>query len=116
MPFGGKKKTGGGKSRSRPATRDSSAPGPGPVEIHVGNLNYDMSEDQLRAEFEKFGTVNSARIITHRQSRRSKGFGFVEMPNRDEAERAIQALNNREVMGRNLRLNEARGKVREEDD
>jgi RNA recognition motif-containing protein len=81
---------------------------PGSVEIYVGNLSYDMTEPQLLAEFEKFGKVNSARIITNRFNNKSKGFGFVIMPNRDEAEKAINALSEKEVMGRPMKVNEAR--------
>jgi len=83
------------------------------VEIYVGNLSYDMNEAQMRKEFERFGTVKSARVITHRFNHRSKGFGFVEMPNRAEAEAAIKALNNKDVMGRKLRINEAKNKSRD---
>lgn len=78
------------------------------VEIYVGNLSYDMSEAQFRKEFERFGVVKSARIIGHRTSGKSKGYGFVEMPHRKEAMVAIKALHNRDVMGRKLRVNEAR--------
>ncbi len=83
------------------------------VEIYVGNLSYDMTEDQMRKEFEKYGTVKSSRIITHRFNQRSKGFGFIEMPNRAEAEAAIKATNGQDVMGRKLRTNEAKNKSRE---
>jgi len=81
---------------------------PGPVEIYVGNLSYDMNDDQLRALFAKYGVVDSARIITHRPSGKSKGYGFVEMPHRAEAELAVGKINNTEVMGRRIRCNEAR--------
>ena len=84
------------------------APADGSVEIYVGNLSYDMTEAQLLAEFEKFGKVNSARIISNRFNNKSKGFGFVIMPNRDEAEKAISALSEKEVMGRPMKVNEAR--------
>jgi len=83
------------------------------VEIYVGNLSYDMTENQMRKEFEKYGTVKSARIITHRFNQRSKGFGFIEMPDRAEAEAAIKATNGKDVMGRKLRTNEAKNKSRE---
>jgi hypothetical protein len=83
------------------------------VEIYVGNLSYDMTEAQMRKEFEKYGSVKSARIITHRFNHRSKGFGFVEMPNRPEAEAAIKALNNADILGRKLRINEAKNKSHE---
>lgn len=82
------------------------------VEIYVGNLSYDMSEVQMRREFERYGKVSSARIISNRLTKRSKGFGFVEMPDRAEAEAAIKALNERDVLGRKLRVNEAKNKSR----
>ncbi len=86
------------------------------VEIYVGNLSYDMTEPRLRKEFERYGNVKSARIITNRTSNKSKGFGFVEMPDRSEAEAAIKALHDADVLGRKLRVNEARNKTDREDD
>lgn len=83
------------------------------VEIYVGNLSYDMTEAQMRKEFEKYGAVKSARIITNRFNHKSKGFGFVEMPNRPEAEAAIKALHDKDILGRKLRINEAKNKSRE---
>ncbi len=83
------------------------------VELYVGNLSYDMTEAQMRKEFEKFGTVKSARIITHRFNHRSKGFGFIEMPIRSEAEAAIKATNGHDFLGRKLRVNEAKNKSHE---
>lgn len=83
------------------------------VEIYVGNLSYDMNEAQLRREFERFGSVKSARIITNRLTSKSKGFGFVEMPERAEAEAAIKALHDKELQGRKLRINEAKNKSRD---
>ena len=67
-----------------------------------------MTDDQLRALFAKYGVVESARNITHRPSGKSKGYGFVEMPHRPEAELAVDKINNTEVMGRRIRCNEAR--------
>jgi len=84
------------------------APADGSIEIYVGNLSYDLTEDQLRKEFEAFGTVNSARIITNRYNGRSKGFGFVHMPNRAEVDAALQALSDKEILGRKLKCNEAK--------
>ena len=81
------------------------------VEIYVGNLSYETDEPQLRREFERYGKVKSARIISNRFNRKSKGFGFVEMPNRPEAEAAIKALHDKDVQGRKLRVNEARNKT-----
>ena len=83
------------------------------VEIYVGNLSYDMNEAQMRKEFERFGAVKSARIISNRFNHKSKGFGFVEMPNRPEAEAAIKVLHDKDVLGRKLRVNEAKNKSRE---
>lgn len=87
---------------------------PNAVEIYVGNLSYEMGNSELRKEFEKFGIVTSARIITQRNSRKSKGYGFVEMPHRSEAEEAIRALNNKEIKGRKIHVNEARANTRHE--
>ena len=87
------------------------APADGSVEIYVGNLSYDMTEDQLRKEFEAYGTVNSARLITNRYNGKSKGFGFVQMPNRAEAEKAVAALNEKDVMGRKMKCNEAKNLI-----
>ncbi len=78
------------------------------MNIYVGNLSYDMSEEDLRNSFEDHGTVDSAKIIMDRESGRSKGFGFVEMPDATEAAAAIQELNEAMVNGRPLRVNEAK--------
>ena len=98
----------GRASRRRPFTKKFKELPPGAVEIYVGNLSYDTTEDYLRKEFEKFGAVESVRIITNHFTHKSKGFGFIEMPNRAEAEKAIAALHNSEVQGRKLHVNEAR--------
>lgn len=87
------------------------APADGSVEIYVGNLSYDMTEDQLRKEFEAYGKVNSARLITNRFNGKSKGYGFVQMPVREEAEKAVAALNDKEIMGRKMRCNEAKNLI-----
>ena len=98
--------------RSIGSLRPRRKPGsPDCVEIYVGNLSYETAEDQLRREFERYGKVKSARIISNRFNRKSKGFGFVEMPNRPEAEAAIKALHDKEIQGRKLRVNEARNKT-----
>jgi RNA recognition motif-containing protein len=76
--------------------------------IYVGNISYDTEEETLRRLFEEHGKVSSVNIITDRYSGMSKGFGFVEMSTNDEASAAIDALNGREVDGRNIRVNEAR--------
>jgi RNA recognition motif-containing protein len=78
------------------------------MNIYVGNLSYDMSEDALREAFAEFGDVSSAKILSDRETGRSRGFGFVEMPNQSEGEAAIAQLNGKEIGGRALRVNEAR--------
>lgn len=87
------------------------APADGSVEIYVGNLSYEMTEDQLRQAFEAYGKVNSARLITNRFNGKSKGFGFVQMPNREEADKAVAALNDKELLGRRIRCNEAKNLI-----
>ena len=82
------------------------------MNIYVGNLPNSLTEDELRAAFEAYGEVSTANIITDRFTRQSKGFGFVEMPNKTEAEAAINGLNEANMDGRNIRVNEA--KPREE--
>lgn len=78
------------------------------MNLYVGNLSYRLSEDQLRDAFAEFGQVTSCTLIKDRATGQSKGFGFVEMPDREEAERAISQLNGRDLMGRKLNVNEAR--------
>jgi RNA recognition motif-containing protein len=78
------------------------------VQIYVGNLNYRMTEESLQELFTKYGEVVSAKIIKDKYSGRSKGFGFVEMANKDDGEKAIKELNDSEVDGRNIRVNFAR--------
>jgi RNA recognition motif-containing protein len=72
------------------------------MNIFVANLNFKVQEEDLRETFEAYGEVDSARIITDRHTGRSKGFGFVEMSNADEANVAIENLNDKEMEGRNL--------------
>jgi cold-inducible RNA-binding protein len=78
--------------------------------IFVGNLNFNTSEDELRQMFEAHGQVDRVSIMTDRETGRSRGFGFVEMANAEEAERAIAALNGMQLGGRTLNVNEARPK------
>ncbi len=78
------------------------------MNIYVGNLNYNLTEDELRQIFEEFGEVVSAKIILDKYSGRSKGFGFVEMSDDEEANAAIAALNDTDVGGRNIKVNKAR--------
>ncbi|MGB3975881.1 MAG: RNA-binding protein [bacterium] len=81
------------------------------MNIYVGNLSYNTDESSLESMFSEFGTVESVRIVKDRDTGRSKGFGFVDMPNDQEAAAAIEALNGQEIDGRTLRVNEARPKT-----
>jgi len=78
------------------------------MNIYVGNLSFRVTDDDLRALFAEFGEVSSARVITDRDTGRSRGFGFVEMANDDDGKAAIEALDGQEHEGRNLKINEAR--------
>ncbi len=78
------------------------------MNIYVGNLPYSTTDADLQALFQEFGSVESAKVIIDRETQRSKGFGFVEMANSDEANKAIEALNGNEMGGRQIRVNEAR--------
>ena len=78
------------------------------MNIYVGNLSFDATEEDVREVFEAFGKVESAKIVQDKYSGRSRGFGFVEMPSADEAKAAISGLNGKEVKGRALSVNEAR--------
>ena len=78
------------------------------MNIYVGNLAYGIDDQELQEIFEEHGNVSSAKVIMDRDTGRSKGFGFVEMPDSEEASNAISALNDFEVRGRALRVNEAR--------
>ncbi len=77
------------------------------MNIYVGNLSFDVSEENLRQAFEPFGQVSSITIIKDKYSGQSRGFGFVEMPNQAEAQAAIENLNGKEVLGRQINVNEA---------
>ena len=76
--------------------------------IYCGNLAYAVTSEDLQAAFEAFGEVASANVISDRQSGRSKGFGFVEMTSDSEGEAAIEALNETDMKGRPIRVNEAK--------
>jgi cold-inducible RNA-binding protein len=78
------------------------------MKIYVGNLSYEVTEDELRKALEEFGQVESATIIKDNHTGRSKGFGFVEMASKAEAEAAIEGLNGKELKGKNIVVNEAR--------
>jgi cold-inducible RNA-binding protein len=78
------------------------------MKIYVGNMSFDTSEDDLRKAFAAHGQIDSVTIITDRDTGRPKGFGFVEMSNGDEANAAIENLNEKDFMGRTIKVNEAR--------
>jgi RNA recognition motif-containing protein len=79
--------------------------------IFVGNLNFNTGEDDLRQLFEQYGQVDRVSIMTDRDTGRSRGFGFVEMTNAEDGEKAIAALNGSQLGGRTLNVNEARPKA-----
>ncbi|MDD5747740.1 MAG: RNA-binding protein [Actinomycetota bacterium] len=78
------------------------------MKIYVGNLSYSLGSDELRKLFEEYGTVSSAEVVYDRNTNRSRGFGFVEMPEEEEAASAIKGLNGKEINGRALNVNKAR--------
>jgi RNA recognition motif-containing protein len=80
------------------------------VNIYVGNLPYNTTETDLESTFAEFGAVSRAKVVTDRDTGRSRGFGFVEMVNDDEAHKAIEELNGSDMDGRKLVVNEARPK------
>ena len=81
------------------------------MNIYVGNLARQVTDEELRQAFEEFGQVAEARIIMDKFSGESKGFGFVEMPSKEEAEKAIEEMNGKDMKGRALNVNEARPKT-----
>ncbi|MGA7981717.1 MAG: RNA-binding protein [Chromatiaceae bacterium] len=78
------------------------------MNIYVGNLAYSVTEEDLRAAFNPYGTVDTVNLITDKFSGQSKGFGFVEMGNNSEADAAIKALNGTALKGRNMTVNQAK--------
>ena len=77
------------------------------INIYVGNLSFRTDDEELRQTFDSFGEIASAKVVMDRDTGRSKGFGFVEMPNKEEGLAAIKALDGQDVGGRTLRVNEA---------
>ena len=80
------------------------------MNIYIANLSYGVNEADLKELFSEYGEVSSAKVITDRETGRSRGFGFVEMPNNDEANKAIENMNGVEIKGWKLNVNEARPK------
>jgi RNA recognition motif-containing protein len=78
------------------------------TKLYVGNLSFDTSSEQLETIFAEAGTVQSASVVEDRETGRSRGFGFVEMSTKEEAQAAITALDGKDVDGRNLKVNEAK--------
>jgi len=78
--------------------------------LYVGNLSYQLTEEELETRFGEFGTVKSVKIITDRDTGRSKGFGFIEMDNEDQANSCVAELNEKDFSGRNIRVSIARPK------
>jgi cold-inducible RNA-binding protein len=80
------------------------------MRIYVGNLSYSVTSEDLRTAFEEYGTVDSAEVVMDRDTNRSKGFGFTELANDEEAKAAIAGLNGKDMDGRSLNVSEARPK------
>lgn len=78
------------------------------MNIYIGNLSHDVTDEDLRDAFESFGRISSAHVIKDKFSGDSRGFGFVEMPDKIEAQNAISSLNDKELKGRQMKVNEAR--------
>ncbi|HAS81361.1 MAG TPA: RNA-binding protein [Verrucomicrobia bacterium] len=83
------------------------------MELYVGNLSYDMSEAELKKTFGEFGDVLSIRVIKNKFNDRSKGYGFVEMATQSGADKAVKAMNGKEILSRKMVVNEARSKSRD---
>jgi RNA recognition motif-containing protein len=81
------------------------------INIYVGNLPFNATEDELKGLFQTYGTVDSAKIISDQFTGRSRGFGFIEMSNREEGLKAVQELDSKDFNGRSLKVNEARPKT-----
>lgn len=82
--------------------------------IYIGNVSYKLREDDLQAAFAEFGTISSVKIIKDKVTKKSKGYGFIEMDNEEEAERAIEAMNGKELQGRALKVHKAHPRKEEE--
>ncbi|MDE0820330.1 MAG: RNA-binding protein [Opitutales bacterium] len=80
------------------------------MNIYIGNLSYNVTDQDLQKLFEEYGKVERSNIISDRETGRSKGFGFIEMPEQSEGQKAIEELDGQDLDGRNIRVNEARPK------
>ena len=80
------------------------------MNIYIGNLSYNVTDQDLQKLFEAYGKVDRSNVISDRETGRSKGFGFIEMPEQSEGQEAIEELDGQDVDGRNIRVNEARPK------
>ncbi len=78
------------------------------MNLYIGNLAWGVTDQELQELLSQYGNVASAKVVTDKITKRSRGFGFAEMPNEDEAQRAINELNGKPVKGRNITINEAR--------
>jgi len=78
------------------------------INIYVGNISYNASEESLRELFEQFGSVNTVKVITDKFTGKPKGFAFVEMTSKEEGQQAISQLDGKEFLGRTIKVNEAR--------
>ena len=85
------------------------------MNIYIGNLSYQITTSDLRDLFEPFGEVDNAKIITDRYSGNSKGFGFVEMTNRNDGQQAVDELNGKEIQGRTIKVSEAHSRRNKRD-
>lgn len=83
------------------------------MNIYVGNISYDATDQTIKQAFESFGEVTSARIIKDKYTGQSRGFGFVEMPMQSQAQTAIKSLNGKELLGKQISVNEARARSNE---
>ena len=81
------------------------------MNIYVGNLSFTTTDADIKEAFQAFGEVSSCNVIMDKYSGQSRGFGFVEMPNKEEAEKAISALNGKDIKGRTLKVNEAKART-----
>lgn len=84
------------------------------MNIYVGNLSYDATDEMIKKAFESFGEVTSARVIKDKYTGQSRGFGFVEMPGQNQAQTAIKSLNGKELLGKQITVNEARARTEKE--